>query len=154
MTSWNERILAAMIPVLGLAACAMSIVGLFIVPLFGYFLAKKCKYNFAADNTLRFFDFLLSIFIILFLFGLLNSGLVIAAQDSGITIPFVSSGLLMDIIKYIGILYLIVGCILYVIFSILSRPLSMPLSFKIFEKLRGKISNNNSQGDAKSARLL
>jgi len=154
MTSWNERILAAMVPVLGLAACAMSIAGLFIIPIFGYFLAKKCMYNFAADNTLRFFDFLVSIFIILFLVGLLNSGLVIAAQDSGVSIPFISSGLLRDMIKYIGIFYLIVGCILYVIFSILGRPLSMPLSFKTFEKLRGKTSNNNSQGDAKSARLL
>jgi len=154
MTSWNERILAAMIPVLGLAACAVTITGLFIVPILGYFIAKKCKYDFTADNTLRFFDFLVSIFMILFLVGMFNSGLVIAAQDSGVTIPFVSSGLLKDIIKYIGILYLIVGCILYVIFSIFSKSLSMPLSLKIFEKLRGKISNSNRQGDEKDVRLL
>lgn len=138
MTSWKERILSALIPVLAITGLSTSVFFLFIVPIAGYFLAKKYQYRFSADSALNFFDFITSIFIMLFLFGLLSSALAIMANDGGFTIPLISSGLLKDFIRYIGIFYLLIGCLLHIVFALLGRKLSMPLSFKLFETLRGK----------------
>ena len=143
MTAWKERLLASSIPVLFVIALYKFFIGIFIIPIAMYFFAKKYSMDFVADHSLRFFDLLITLIISLFIMGLILSGIAIVARDGGTTIPLISNGQLKDVLKIIFVSYFIIGVFLHLIFASLGRNFTMPLSFMIFERIRGKNSQKH-----------
>ena len=140
--SKKERLISAATPVVLIISNYISVWLLLVTPIILYFAFKKRSLNFASLTALRIFDLTISIFIFALALGLLNSALLIVAQDGQFTIPIVSSGLSKTIITLVAVSYYLISLIAFCIFSARGRELNVPLSIKIFETLRGKRAVN------------
>lgn len=144
MVTWKQRTFAASIPIMSFISAYFFIAGIFIIPITIYFFTKRYSMHFVSNHSLRFLDLFITLIIVLFISGLVLSGIAMAARDGGFVIPFVSSGLIKEIIKIIVVYYFFAGALLHSLFSLLAREFSMPLSLRIFERIRGRKSANNS----------
>ena len=134
----NERYIAGATPVLIFVSGYVSGWLIAALPILLYFIYRKYSLNFAQTTVLKILDLSISLILLAFGLGLLNSALLIVAQDHNLTIPLVSSGLSKYIIAIPLLIYYLVYLIMFSISSIRGKSLNAHLSFKIFETLRGK----------------
>ncbi len=134
----KDQYISAATPILIFCSGAIAPWMMLITPVVLYFICRRLAASYAQLTALKIFDLSVSLLVLAFGLGLLNSALLIVARDGEITIPLVSSGLSKYIIA-IGLLgYYLVYLIIFIVSSFRQAVASPYLSFKIFESLRGK----------------
>ncbi len=133
----RECLVSAIIPLFLVIIGSVSLWLLFFTMFFLYFYLKGKSFFFSSLVVLRIFDVTISILIFLLIIGLLNSALLIVANDGGFSIPFFSSGLFKMVIIFVSIVYYFGSLVFFSIFSFLGKEFVMPLSIRAFEKLLG-----------------
>jgi hypothetical protein len=132
-----EKLLSIITPIGTALSLLISEWLLLILPAILYFVFKKFKFSLPKEIALKLFDFTLSLLILLFVFGFINSGLHIVADDAEVVIPLIFSELLTTVIVLLTTVYYIACLLIFIGFAFRSKMFSPPLSMKIFETLRG-----------------
>lgn len=109
-----------------------------ITPALLYFIYRKSSISYAQLTALKIFDLSISLLVLAFALGLVNSSLAIVARDFQVEILLVISELLAYVIAYGLLGYYITYLAIFTICSFRERIASPYLSFGMFEALRGK----------------
>ncbi|MET0071235.1 MAG: hypothetical protein ABW096_14455 [Candidatus Thiodiazotropha sp.] len=133
-----EKLLSVFTPLVVVLSAILSRWLLLLTPLILYFLFKRYEFKLPKEVALKIFDFNLSFLILLFLFGLINSGLLIVARDADVVIPLVSSGLAKQLVVLLALSYYLIVLLFFIGFAFRGKLFSPPLSLKIIETVRGK----------------
>ncbi len=139
----KDRSIAAATPfVVLVAAYLLSPWLLPVLPAALYFIYKKLSLELSKDTALKAFDLIISMILLGLITGLVISSLLIVSRDGEFTIPFISSGLLINIFTITAGLYLIYSLLKLSIMSFKEKAYKPKLSLGIFEALRGKRASN------------
>jgi len=139
----KDRTTAAATPLVVLiAAYLLSPWLLPVLPAVLYFIYKKLSLELSKDTALKAFDLIISMILLGLVAGLFISSLLIVSRDGEFTIPFISSGLLINIFAITAGLYLIYSLLKLIIMSFKEKTYKPKLSMGIFEALRGKRASN------------
>lgn len=109
-----------------------------ITPALLYFIYRRSSISYAQLTALKIFDLSISLLVLAFALGLVNSSLAIVARDFQVEILLVISELLAYVIAYGLLGYYITYLAIFTICSFRERIASPYLSFGMFEALRGK----------------
>ncbi|NQD91881.1 hypothetical protein HP532_04350 [Pseudomonas sp. CrR25] len=134
----KDKYISAATPLLILSSGAIAPWAMLVTPAILYFIYRKITASHAQLLALKIFDLSISLLALAFGLGLLNSALLIVAQDGSFTIPLVSSGLSKYVIAISLFSYYLIYLIVFTVSSLRNTEVSPYLSFKIFESLRGK----------------
>jgi len=133
-----EKVLSILTPVGVTLSILISKWLLLLSPVGLYYLFKKFELKLPKEVALKLFDFSLSLLIMLFVFGLIHSGLLVVAKDADVLIPLVSSGLAKQMVALLTIAYYLICMLMFIVFAFRGKTFNPPLSMKIFETIRGK----------------
>lgn len=138
-TSTKDRAAAVATPVMFLIASYILTpwLMLIVLPLL-YFVYTKLGFNLAKDITLKIFDLVISLILIVLCVGAVIASLSIVARDGQFNIPFVSNGSIITICSILTNIYVTVCCLIFSVKSFHEKTHTPKLSMGIFEALRGK----------------
>lgn len=111
-----------------------------IAPVLLYFIYRRFSVSHAQLTALKIFDLSISLLVLAFALGLVNSSLAIVARDFQVKILPVISELLAYVVAYGLLGYYITYLAIFTTCSFRERIASPYLSFGMFEALRGKLT--------------
>ncbi|WP_415892995.1 hypothetical protein ACMXYN_00425 [Neptuniibacter sp. PT8_73] len=132
MTSWPERLLAASIPLITLAAGYISYFLGFFAPLLCYLALRKTSKQFASWHAVRCYDFCITIIAYAIVLGVLQFALGVIARDGDNPIFLILSSVIPFLATTGSVIYVAVGVLLLIAFPLLGKDLKLPFTPKVF----------------------
>jgi tryptophan-rich sensory protein len=134
----RERVTATFAAVIMLVLIPLP----FWAELFGagviFFACSRFGLPYASRHALRMLDLTITFAVVYFVLYLLQSALQVVAHDAGMTLPLISNGLGLFILKKLlttAYLLLMLG---FLVYALLGRELKIGLSMGMLEALRGR----------------
>lgn len=134
----KDKYISAATPLIIFLSGFVEVWVMLLTPVFLYFIYRKFSVSYAQLTALKIFDLSISLLVLAFALGLVNSSLLIVASDFQLVIPLVSSGASKLMIAISLFSYYLVYLIVFTVHSFRQKVASPYLSFGMFEALRGK----------------
>lgn len=134
----KDKYISAATPFIIFMSGLIDIWAMLITPALLYFIFRRFSVSYAQLTALKIFDLSISLLVLAFALGLVNSSLAIVSRDFQVEIPLVTSGLSVYIIAFSVFGYYIIYLVIFTTLSFRQRIASPYFSFRIFEALRGK----------------